>query len=290
MNRTLLVVGCIPLSVLAARGQTSKSARSFEVASVKPSAPNADAERMESFPGLPQEMMRFRGGPGSNDPGRIDYSRVTLKMLLRQAYNVKLDQISGPGWLDTERYDIAAKLPPDTSMEDLRLMLQALLGERFQIRLHRETKTLPVYLLTVTKNGPKMKPPEKVPEYKDDEERKAALQLKASAGLKAVMERMHSGELRTNRNFHLPNATTAKFAESLSSHLDHPVKDETKLDGTYSFTLDWLTEDARPKGDTPAGPSIFAAVEEQLGLKLQSAKEQIEVLVIDHAEKLPVSN
>jgi uncharacterized protein (TIGR03435 family) len=80
---------------------------------------------MPFLKGLPaEETMRFRGGPGSNDPGRIDYVGVTLKMLLKRAYDVAADQISGPGWIDSERYDIAAKLPPGTDREQLRSMLR----------------------------------------------------------------------------------------------------------------------------------------------------------------------
>src|SRR3954464_13945626 len=139
-----LLVSCMALSGLVAAGQTPNSP-SFEVASVKPASPDAAGRGMPALSGPADEMMRFKGGPGSNSPGRIDYSGVTLKMLLKRAYNVKPDQISGPGWLDTERFDIAAKLPPGTNMESLRLMLQDLLTERFQMRLHRETRTLPVY-------------------------------------------------------------------------------------------------------------------------------------------------
>jgi uncharacterized protein (TIGR03435 family) len=290
MKQTLAAISWMAWSVLAVTAQTSPKARSFEVASVKPAAPDGPAGRMDFLDGSVQEQMHFRGGPGSKSPGRIDYSGVTLTMLLKRAYDVKADQISGPGWLDTERYDIAAKLPRETNAEDLRWMLQELLTERFQIRLHRETKTLPVYLLTVAKNGPKLEPPEKLPEYKDDEERKTAMRMKATAALEAQTRRLRAGDSTTNRSFHLPSATTARFAEVLSSHLDHPVKDKTQLDGLYAFTLNWLADGAKPRNDTPLSPSIFAAVEEQLGLKLQGAKEQIEVLVIDKAEKSPVSN
>jgi len=289
MKQTLVAVSWIGLSVLAS-GQTPPQARSFEAASVKPVAPDRRSDPVVLIPGLTEELMRFKGGPGSNDPGRIDYSGVTLKMLLRRAYDLEPDRVSGPAWLDTERYDIAAKLPPQTSAEELRSMLQELLTERFRLQLHRETKTLSVYLLTVAKNGPKLQPPEKLPEYKDDEERKAEMQKQAEAGLRAVMERRRAGGPMNNRGFHLASATTAKLAEVLSSHLDRPVRDQTRLDGLYSCTLRWHTDGAALRDDTPLGPSIFVAVEEQLGLKLQGAKEQLDVLVIDQAEKVPVSN
>ncbi|MDR3700648.1 MAG: TIGR03435 family protein [Candidatus Sulfopaludibacter sp.] len=285
----LLVLRCMAVWALTASAQTPQ-APSFEVASVKPAAPNGPAGVMPFLKGPMEEQVRFQGGPGSKDPGRIDYVGVTLKMLLKRAYDVSADQISGPDWLDTERYDIVAKVPPGTSGEQLRLMLQELLTERFQISLHRETKTLAVYSLTVAKNGPKLKPAEKLPEYKDDEERKAAMKKSASAFLEARMAAMRRGEHVPGRSFHMASATMAGFATWLSSNLDRPVKDKTQLDGIYSFSLTWEPDDAKPRGDAPLGPSLFAAVEEQLGLKLQRENEQVELLAIDKAQKVPTSN
>jgi uncharacterized protein (TIGR03435 family) len=220
-------------------------------------------------------------------------------MLLKRAYDVKPEQISGPGWLETERYDIVAKLLPGTNAEQLRLMLQELLTQRFQISLHREVKILSVYELTVTKNGSKLKMPEKLPEYEDDEERKAEMQKRASAAVDAMTAKARSGDFLPHRSLHLASATTAKFAEVLSSQLDRAVKDRTQLEGLYAFTLNWVA-DVHPMmgrivstgadNDTPSAPSIFAAIQEQLGLRLQPKKEPIEVLVIDKAERSPTSN
>ena len=294
MKLTLVTLGCITSSVLAMSSQTSPNAPSFEVASVKPVAPDGPTRGM--LPLGVVEQIGFRGGPGSKNPGRIDYSGVTLKMLLARAYNLRPEQISGSGWLDTQRYEIVAKLPPGTDAERLRLMLQGLLTERFQIRLHRENKTSPVYYLTIAKNGPKLKSAEKLAAYEDDEERVAAMREKASNALAAMMR---GGKLGNRRSFHLPSATTARFAETLSSYLDRPVKDRTQLDGLYAFTLDWVPDRVQPMGsiggagavnDAPSGPSVFVAIQEQLGLKLQPEKDQIEVLVIDKVEKSPTSN
>ena len=135
---------------------------------------------------------------------------------------MKLDQISGPDWLATERYDSTAKVPPGTTVEQLRLMLQRLLAERFQVRLHRETKTLPVYYLTVAKNGPKLQPAETVPECKDDVERIAAMQKLALNNLNAMQQRQEFGSFRS---FRLASATMGKFAEMLSSQIEHTVED-----------------------------------------------------------------
>ena len=121
----------------------------FEAASVKPAGPF-----------VPGEMGSMRGGPGSGDPGRITSARATLSDLLARAYDVWLDQISGPAWLNDRSayaYRIDATLPPKTTMEQFRLMLQNLLAERFHLRLHHETKTRPGYELVVASGGPKLK-------------------------------------------------------------------------------------------------------------------------------------
>jgi len=285
----LLVLRWMAVWALTASAQTPQ-APSFEVASVKPASANSQDAAMALMKGPAEEQMRFRGGPGSNDPGRIDYVGVTLKMLLKRAYDLSADQIVGPDWLDTERYDIVAKLPPGTAREQIPLMLQELLVERFQIGMHRETKTLAVYSLTVARNGPKLQPPEKLPEYKDDEERKAAMRKNTSAALEARMAAMRRGEHVPGRTMHMASTTMAKFTAWLSSNLDRPVKDKTQLDGVYSLSLAWEPDDAKPRGDAPLGPSLPAAVEEQLGLKLQRENQQVELLVIDKALKAPTDN
>lgn len=145
MQRTILSASLLVLSCGAAFGQASPS---FEVASVKP----AEAP---STPGMLRVGMR--GGPGTPDPGQITYSNVTLKNLIMNAYNVKGYQITGPKFLDGDRFDIVAKVPKGATKEEFRLMLQNLLAERFKLSLHRETKELPIYGLVVGKNGHKLK-------------------------------------------------------------------------------------------------------------------------------------
>src|SRR4029077_8262602 len=114
---------------------------SFEVASIKAAAP--------------QPPGRFQISMGS-DPGRINYSGVSLKNLVERAYSIKSYQVSGPDWLDSERFDVVAKLPEGATPQDVPKMLQALLAERFKLTVHREQKTLPVYGMVVGKNGVKM--------------------------------------------------------------------------------------------------------------------------------------
>jgi len=274
------MVSWIALSVLAC-GQE------FEVASVKP-ADKADGRPIASFPGM-AEMVGFDGGPGTQDPGRIFYHGVSLKMLLARAYKMRPGQISGPSWLGSERYTIEAKLPPGTDAEKLRVMLEALLRDRFQITLHMESKDTPVYRLKVAKNGPKLKPPEELPHYDNEEDRQEAVRK----GLLATLARMKAARedgtgIPNSRSFGLAHATTERFAEVLAGYLDRPVKDMTQIDGEYSFHLEFTPDSGMREG--AAGLSIFIAIQEQLGLKLEAGNEAIEMLVIDKVEKVPTSN
>ena len=230
-------------------------------------------------------MVRFRGGPGTSSPTRINYNGVTLRMLLKRAYNLGSSQIFGPNWLDTERYDIAALLPEGSDAESLRLMLQDLLAERFEMTLHREQRPLPVYLLTVAKNGSKFSPEKKAPEYKDAAESLAALSAFTKARAAAS-----AGSNSPRRSFLTDSASTSRLAEMLADYMDLPVQDRTQVEGLYSFELSWVPDDALLSNGALSGPSIFTALEEQLGLRLQKGNAPVDVLVIDKAEKLPTSN
>ncbi len=291
MKRILVPASWIAFAVLTASGQGTTDTSGFEVASVKPAA-KQDRDALASLPGAVAEMMGFEGGPGTQDPGRINYHGVSLKALLARAYQVKPDQISGPGWLGSERYTIVAILPPGTNPDRLRLMLQKLLTERFQIALHREVKETPVYRLKIARNGPKLQPPEELPHYENEDAKREALQQRAQEGLAKRMATMEANSrmgLKTpSRSFGLARATMEKFAEALSGNLDRPVKDMTQLEGEYHFQLEWTPDNGMR--DEASEFSIFTAIQEQLGLKLEAGNEAIELLVIDKAEKVPTSN
>lgn len=162
-------------------------------------------------------------------------------------------------------------------------MLQRLLAERFHVRLHRENKTLPVYQLVVAKGGPKLTPAESLAEYKDAREQASALKQQARAGLAANAGTGMNG-------FQLFRTTLTELARSLSSYVERPVVDHTRLGGYYLVSLMWVPDRPRPAGDFAPGPSIFAAVAEQLGLKLQPSKADFQMLVIDNAERTPETN
>jgi uncharacterized protein (TIGR03435 family) len=137
----------------------------FEVASVK-RARNAPLDGRYPISGLIAEQIGFEGGPGSKTPGRIHYSGVSLKMILVRTYGIRPYQITGPGWMDSERYDIDARYPAETRPEEFRLMLQNLVTDRFQVVLHREKREISRYRLVIARGGPKLSPPQKLPEFK----------------------------------------------------------------------------------------------------------------------------
>jgi uncharacterized protein (TIGR03435 family) len=202
-------------------------------------------------------------------PGRFMCTSMPLRNLLLRAYALKDYQFSGPDWMRSEFYDLNATMPPSTSTEDMQLMLQSLLNDRFKIVARRETKELPVYGLVVSKNGSKLK---EVP-----------LAFGRSSFSRGV--------------FHAPSIDMPHLAQMLSSSVDRPVLDMTGLKGFFEVKLDWTPDDGRrPQGDgadasgPPVGPSIYTAVQEQLGLTLSPRKAPIEMLIVDRAEKIPAEN
>ena len=271
----------LSLVAFAAAGQD------FEVATVKPAAgegpPNVPAMILKS---PSADLIRFAGGPGTKNPNRIDYLGVTLKSLLQRAYDVRANQVSGPGWIETERYDIVATLPPGTDAAGLRVMLQRLIADRFQLRSHRETKSLPVYLLTVGRGGPKLAPEEKEPS--GPEEIQAWMKARVEKSTQEMRARQESGDRTPRSGMSDTSATMQKLADALTRVTDRPVLDRTSLADKFSYNLSYVPDGSATAGSS--GPSIYAAVEEQLGLKLQPANEPLEVIVVDQALRTPTDN
>jgi uncharacterized protein (TIGR03435 family) len=219
---------------------------------------------------------------------RINFRYVTLWWSISYAYGVKSYQMSGPGWLRDVRFDIVARGREGTVRTQLPEMMQTLLAERFKLKIHRESRELPALALTVGKNGPKLTEAAAV---SGDGQGGAAFGLSMTA---AGVERMD-----------VKGATMAKLASTLSGLLGLPVVDRTGLEGRYDFVLEFSRSAAAGQGTTggyneppplPSPPptaepglSIFSAVQ-QLGLRLDSQKLPFDVIVIDHAEKLPTEN
>jgi uncharacterized protein (TIGR03435 family) len=263
---------------------TLPTSASFEVASIKP---NHSGDR------------RFFV---SWQPGRFNATGMTLKFLITMAYDVKDFQVSGgPSWVNSERYDIDAKEPDSIAQELEKLpreqrgqladsMLQSLLTDRFQLKLTRGTKEMPAYALVVAKNGPKLqeaKPVDTPPEAPSG----------PGGHPHGPMMRMGRGEVSGQ------GVAATFLASVLSQQLGRTVLDKTGLKGKYDFTLKWTPEQGEsmmpggpggpgggppPDGAPPpdaSGPSIFTALQEQLGLKLEPTKAPADVLTIDHVER-----
>jgi uncharacterized protein (TIGR03435 family) len=277
------VLTAVPSRAQAQTQGPTAPAHVYEVASIKPNKSGDNKVRM---------MLR---------PDGFTAMGSTLEMLIQSAYEVQDFQIAGaPGWLNSEKYDVEAKMDASTAEEVKKLgqeegvverqrMIQALLADRFQLTLHRETKELPVYALVVAKNGPKLhqaKPGDTYPNgFKDPDG-------KPGAGMMFMSGR--GGPVIAQG---LPIANLVRL---LSRQLGRTVLDETGLMGNYDFTLQWTPDESQGSmfkgaegGPAPAsapppdssGPSIFTALQEQLGLKLESRKGPVEILVIDHVEK-----
>jgi len=229
-------------------GQDQAAVPAFEVASIKPAAPFD-----------PALMMAGKAHIGLKiDGARVDIGNLSLSNLLCLAYRVKPYQISAPDWINTQRFDVLAKLPEGASKDQMPEMLQALLGERFKLTLHREDKEHAVYALVVGKNGPKMK--EALPDTNAPSPEGTAPpgpgvgpgQVTRNADGKGVtIAGSPMGAIRTSMgqdgNLHLEvsKATMANFADMLTNFVDRPVVDMTELKGTYQVALDLSLDDMR---------------------------------------------
>jgi uncharacterized protein (TIGR03435 family) len=241
--RTIIAV----LFAITAHAQTPTPGRvEFEAASVKPGDP-ADPS-----------------SSGRSSAGGMQMRNATLKTLVRNAYQLNEYQLEGgPKWMDSARFNVDAKFPAGPSRNNVPLMMQALLADRFKLEFHRETKILPEFELVIAKGGPKLQ--------RLDE---SNLPIPGSS----------QGE-RLIKGSSLPMSTLAAM---LISAVGAPVIDRTGLQGKYNFNLAFAPLSG-PTRDDETLPTIFAVLQEQLGLKLAPIKGPIEVLVIDRAEK-PAEN
>jgi uncharacterized protein (TIGR03435 family) len=283
MKRSLVLIP-IALAGLAAQGQTPKPA--FEVASIKPAIP------------LGPLGMRFdiSGGPGTRDPGLYRCQNCSLYLIVTAAYDIKLPaKFSGPDWLQNVRFDISAKLPDGATKEAFHLMLQNLLAERFKLAVHREKKEMPVYELTVAKNGPKFK--ESVPKDAPQDDASPGKLKTDGEGYPVLAPGMTMAMLPGHARLRSENQTMEWFADMLSHQVGGPIIDATGLKGKYDFVLSWVLEErSAARGgmpdaaSEPTGPTLLSAIQSQLGLKLDAKKGLVEVLVVDHIEKVPTEN
>ena len=256
-----LLFGAVTLPVL---GQATAPA--FDVATVKP----GDADKNHA------ELMMSQGG--------FETRNQTLLDLIKFAYGLNMgsnEQVSGgPKWMGSAMFDIDAKEDEQTiaaqkqmgreqRLEQIRLMVQTLLAERFGLKVHHETKPLQVFALTVAKGGPKMEPAVETPPQEGQKPRGSGIR----GGRRGELEGI--------------NVTMPIFAPVLGHEPEvggRMVVDNTGLSGKYNFTLKWMPETGAASPDSTApGPGLFTALQEQLGLKLEATRAPVDTIVVDAA-------
>ena len=240
---------------------------------VKPRDPSAPPPAFDaaSVKRSPPPVPGKGGSSMKADPGRLTCTNVALKRYLVAAWGLKDYQVSAPDWMNDERYDLTATMPAGTPPHEVLLMLQGLLADRFRLVTHRDTKEMAVYALVVEKNGLKLEPAE-------------------GFGGTNISRSPKGTSMRAN-------VSMKSFAGALSGLLDRPVVDRTELTGGFQINLEWAADELRSNpngnegtaGDGVPGPTIFSALH-QVGLKLESRKAPIEILVVDRAEKVPTEN
>ena len=265
----------------------------FEVASIRPvPAPTGGVARGPS------------GGPGTRDPGLYTCTFCGLIPLILQAYDLKDFQLSAPNWIQNELFDINAKVPEGATKEQFGLMLRHLLEDRFKVATHRETREIPVYELVVSKNGSKLKATTEEAKPGDSEAWSPGLDKDGYPTVPPGRAAMIAN-VRGTMRMRAKKETIEQLIAILSAQMRGPVTDSTGLKGEYDFTLSW-TRDldaatvATPSSEsrsplagisgTDSEPTLFDALQSQLGLRLERKKGRIEMLVIDHIEKVPTQN
>jgi uncharacterized protein (TIGR03435 family) len=282
MNKKMKLVMAMAL-VLCVHGTTFAQATTksleFEVASVRQAAPAGSQQS---------------SGPRTTGAGsvsvtfdRATYQNITLQSLLMSAYDLKPSQISGPAWIESERFDIVAKIPEGAPRDEVPVMLQNLLAERFRITLHSETKEHPGSILGIGKDGPKLIPTknqDSAPSADPDASRRPASMSFTPGG----------------DSMKLNGATMPAFADVLSRILGRPVLDSTGLSGTFDivlpFSMGWIHPGAQETGadgspveSDSSMSSLFTAIHD-LGLKLDAGKVPLKYIVVDKAQKIPTEN
>ena len=243
MNSITRFACCVALTGVA---WSQVSTPAFEVATIKPSDPTAEVGQM------------------IRDPRLVALAHVSLQNLLAQAWRIKNFQISGPGWLDSNRFDILARLPDGATPDQLPGMLQTLLKDRFRLSLHREQRTMSAWVLLPKSGTAKLKP------------------INAEVG-----------DIRTSRGatrLRLSGKVTIPyFAGLLANMVDRPVVDMTELKGVHDVDLEWSVDDATGR-DSDSAPSLSTVLQEKLGLRLASRKTPVDMYVVDHVDRIPSEN
>jgi uncharacterized protein (TIGR03435 family) len=264
----------------------------FEVASVRPSQPTTD--RVDIGLHLNGAQVRIVSLP--------------LRDYIARAYRLKLYQVTGPDWLSSEKFDVSAKLPEGSTSDQIPEMLQALLAERFQLKLHRDKKELPIYALSVGK--PPLKLQESAPDAAEGVARKGDVNVAISGAAAGVSVDLGNGSSYTfaGGKFELKKVTMDMLARQLERYMDRPIVDMTGIKGNYDLSVTMTPEDAQTmlihaaiNAGVVLPPQALQAAEngsitslidglQQVGLKMEARKAPLEIVVVDQALKTPTEN
>ena len=264
MRRIFAGVAGSLIFALGVTAQNSAKRLEYEVASIRPALPD-HRNGIGAF-----------GGPGTPDPTHIRYNYFLLRLLLTEAYDLPWHQIVLPARLASDnRYDVAANLTPGTKKEQARVMLQNFLIDRFHLKLHREARVIPHYELTIARNGPRLSP------------------HRVGPGAPEMGVRVEGDRNRMRGR----KVQMKELIQVLSDDLATPVLDRTGLTGEYDIDLEYSREGLdgfrRPLTATPdvsSARTLQVALEEELGLKLESKKGPVAMLIVDAGDKIPAEN
>ena len=288
------VLRLVPSVLLAAQLGFAQGADkpAFDVAAIRPSAA--------------QSQDTVTAG-ARIDGAQVRFAYMTLKDYLGTAYRVRLYQISGPDWIASDRWDISATVPAGASISQIPEMLQSLLEERFQLKMHREKKDLPVYALEVARDGPKLQ--ESTPDPNTAKE-DAPLTATGSGSAQGVSVNLGRGSSYSfaNGRFEAKRLTMPVLAVNLERFLDRPIVDTTGLTGSYDFSVNVTPEDYRNmliRAGVNAGavlpPEVLKLLDsgtpvslfdglQKLGLRLNARRAPLDMVVVDAGRKTPTDN
>ena len=264
----------------------------FEVASIKPWTPTGQSTAVM--------------GGLRIDGAQVRMSAMPIRDLLAAAYNVKYYQVSGPEWMTTERYEIAATMPAGSRMNQVPAMLQSLLLDRFQMKLHRDKREFPVYALVVDKGGLKVQPRADDPAAP----REPGVSVGFGGSERGVAINLGNGSTYSlgNNRFEVKKFSMSQLASTVERFVDRPVVDETKVSGNFDLGFDVSEEDYRymmvraainsgvvlpPQAmralETGSIGSLMAELT-KVGLRLEPRKAPLDVIVVDELRKTPTDN
>lgn len=278
----------ILIVLLMASGAFAQSRLEFEAASVRPAAPAA-----------PNEVFSMQGGPGSSDPGRISFRGEPLENLLLFAFSLQPDRLEGPGWLQSQRFDITASLAPESSRDQLMQMMQNLLVSRFGLTYHYAAKEFTVYSLVIAKGGLKLKPSAVEPAIEVPRDQRPPKFAADPDGFPTLAADGLPQSLSLTRNgvtsMSVRGQTLVGLVRVVQNSLGAGVRvvDHTGLAGFYDYRLRFASKlsagEVQPgaPGSPEPVPDIFSALPEQLGLTLERGSERLDVLMVDRIERAP---